>query len=56
MDFVIYNDAVASNEDFVLAVGLARYDSDRGGGQEDDRIGGYHNCADEILRLHKQII
>ncbi|MBO4526806.1 MAG: hypothetical protein J5743_04195, partial [Victivallales bacterium] len=33
----------------VLAVGLARYDSDRGGAQEDDRTGGYKNCADEIL-------
>ena len=33
----------------MLAVGLARYDSDRGGAQEDDRIGGYKNCADEIL-------
>ena len=33
----------------VLAVGLARYDGDRGGAQEDDRTGGYRNCADEIL-------
>jgi hypothetical protein len=33
----------------VLAIGLARYDSDRGGAQEDDRTGGYHNCANEIL-------
>jgi len=33
----------------ILAVGLARYDSDRGGAQEDDRTGGYKNCADEIL-------
>ena len=38
------------NEDAVLAVGLARYDSDRGGAQEDDRIGGYRHCADEILQ------
>lgn len=37
------------NENAVLAVGLARYDSDRGGAQEDDRIGGYRHCADEIL-------
>jgi hypothetical protein len=40
----------------VLAIGLARYDSDRGGSQEDDRTGGYQNCADEILnyaRRHK---
>lgn len=28
---------------------MARYDSDRGGAQEDDRTGGYHNCANEIL-------
>lgn len=33
----------------VLAIGLARYDSDRGGAQEDDRTAGYKNCADEIL-------
>lgn len=33
----------------ILAVGLARYDGDRGGAQEDDRTGGYHNCATEIL-------
>lgn len=32
-----------------LVIGLARYDSDRGGSQEDDRLGGYRNCADEIL-------
>ena len=43
VDFVIYD------EDDVLAVGLARYDSDRGGAQEDDRTGGYKNCADEVL-------
>ena len=42
--------------DFVLldggrpvAAGLARYDSDRGGAQEDDRIGQYRDCAGEIL-------
>lgn len=33
----------------VLAVGLARYDGDRGGAQEDDRTGGYSNCANEFL-------
>jgi hypothetical protein len=38
----------------VLAIGLARYDSDRGGAQEDDRTGGYHNCADEILNYTKR--
>lgn len=43
--------------DFVLlrnkkpvAIGLARYDSDRGGAQEDDRTGQYRDCASEILR------
>lgn len=38
----------------VLAVGLARYDSDRGGAQEDDRTGGYTNCANEILGYAKK--
>jgi hypothetical protein len=38
----------------VLAVGLARYDSDRGGAQEDDRTGGYRNCADEVLNYAKE--
>ncbi len=33
----------------MLAIGLARYDSDRGGAQEDDRVGSYISCADEIL-------
>ena len=42
-------DFVISHEGKVLAVGLARYDSDRGGAQEDDRTGGYKNCADEVL-------
>jgi hypothetical protein len=44
VDFIIRDD-----ERNVLAVGLARYDSDRGGAQEDDRTGGYKNCADEVL-------
>lgn len=44
VDFVI-RDAKKN----VLAIGLARYDSDRGGAQEDDRTGGYNNCAKEIL-------
>lgn len=34
----------------VLAVGFARYDGDRGGAQEDDRIGGYTDCVKEILQ------
>jgi hypothetical protein len=44
VDFVI-SDATG----VVLAIGLARYDSDRGGAQEDDRTGGYRDCASEIL-------
>ena len=39
VDFVIYEGEA------VLAVGLARYDSDRGGAQEDDRPGQYRECA-----------
>ncbi|WP_199247864.1 hypothetical protein [[Phormidium] sp. ETS-05] len=46
VDFVIYDN---NDNRVVLAIGLARYDSDRGGAQEDDRIGGYRNCAEEIL-------
>ncbi len=38
----------------ILAIGLARYDSDRGGAQEDDRTGGYRHCADEILGYAKK--
>jgi len=45
VDFVIFDKARKK----VLAIGLARYDSDRGGAQEDDRTGGYNNCATEIL-------
>ncbi|MCM1311706.1 MAG: bstEII [Bacteroides sp.] len=44
VDFVIRDE-----KKNVLAIGLARYDSDRGGAQEDDRTGGYNNCAKEIL-------
>ncbi len=50
VDFVIYD----AKEKEVLAIGLARYDSDRGGAQEDDRTGGYQNCADEILNYAKK--
>ncbi len=32
-----------------IAIGFVRYDGDRGGAQEDDRTGGYVNCAKEIL-------
>ena len=45
VDFIIRDSA----KDDVLAVGLARYDGDRGGAQEDDRTGGYSNCADEVI-------
>ncbi|MBQ9293689.1 MAG: bstEII [Bacteroidaceae bacterium] len=38
----------------VLAIGFARYDGDRGGAQEDDRTGGYSNCAKEILQYTKR--
>lgn len=48
VDFLIYD-----KED-VLAVGLARYDSDRGGSQEDDRTGQYRECASEILSFAKE--
>ena len=44
VDFIIYK-----NKKDICAVGLARYDSDRGGAQEDDRTGGYKNCADEVF-------
>lgn len=43
VDFVIYEGTK------VLAIGLARYDSDRGGAQEDDRTGQYREVAQEII-------
>lgn len=46
-DFVLKKDGV------ILAVGFARYDSDRGGAQEDDRTGGYHNASSELLEYAK---
>lgn len=49
VDFVIRD-----QQKKVLAIGLARYDSDRGGAQEDDRTGGYNNCAKEILAYTKK--
>lgn len=54
VDFVIFRNELFETEENVLAVGLARYDSDRGGAQEDDRIGGYRNCADEILHFAQE--
>ena len=50
VDFVIYD----ADKTSVLAIGLARYDSDRGGAQEDDRTGGYSNCAKEVFAFTKQ--
>jgi hypothetical protein len=47
VDFIIKKD----NE--IFAVGLARYDSDRGGAQEDDRTGGYLNASREIFEYVK---
>lgn len=44
VDFV-----VRDSDGAPIAVGFVRYDSDRGGSQEDDRTGGYANCAKEIL-------
>ncbi len=43
VDFVVYDQGKP------IAIGLARYDSDRGGAQEDDRTGQYRDCATEIL-------
>jgi hypothetical protein len=45
VDFVISENSTGE----VLAIGLARYDSDRGGAQEDDRTGNYRSSIDEIL-------
>lgn len=47
-------DFVIKDKNEILAIGLARYDSDRGGAQEDDRTGGYANCANEILSYAKR--
>jgi hypothetical protein len=43
VDFVLYDNAR------ILAIGLARYDSDRGGAQEDDRTGQYREVSQEII-------
>ena len=42
-------DFVITKDDVVKAVGLARYDSDRGGAQEDDRTGQYREVAQEAI-------
>lgn len=47
-------DFVIKDKNKILAIGLARYDSDRGGAQEDDRTGGYSNCANEFLGYTKK--
>jgi hypothetical protein len=47
-------DFVIKDKNKILAIGLARYDSDRGGAQEDDRTGGYSNCANEFLGYAKK--
>lgn len=48
VDFVIYD------KNCPIVVGLARYDSDRGGAQEDDRTGQYRDCANEVLSYAKK--
>ena len=48
VDFVIYDGGQP------LAIGLARYDGDRGGAQEDDRTGGYNAAATEIFAYAKK--
>ena len=47
-------DFVLSHRGKPVAIGLARYDSDRGGAQEDDRTGQYRDCAAEILDYANQ--
>lgn len=47
-------DFVIKESDQILAIGLARYDSDRGGAQEDDRTGGYSNAANEFAAYARQ--
>ena len=48
-------DLVIKNSDGeLLAVGLARYDGDRGGAQEDDRTGQYREVADELIGFYEK--
>jgi hypothetical protein len=47
-------DFVIQQKQTVLAIGLARYDGDRGGAQEDDRTGGYMNAASEFFAYTKK--
>lgn len=48
-DFVIW-----SEKNVPLVIGFARYDSDRGGAQEDDRIKGYSDNVTDILNYAKK--
>jgi len=48
VDFVIFRGEKADFREAV-AIGLARYDSDRGGAQEDDRTGQYREVAQEVI-------
>jgi hypothetical protein len=48
-------DFVLSDGAQPVAIVLARYDSDRGGAQEDDRTGQYRDCAQEILGYAKKV-
>lgn len=45
LDYVI----TSKDKKTIYAVGLARYDGDRGGAQEDDRTGGYNSCVTELI-------
>lgn len=47
-------DFVLAYKGLPVAIGLARYDSDRGGAQEDDRTGQYRDCATEVLGYAKK--
>lgn len=42
---------IRNAEGNIVAIGLARYDGDRGGAQEDDRTGQYREVADELIRF-----
>ena len=50
VDFVVQAKGVQEP----LVVGLIRYDSDRGGAQEDDRTSGYRNVVTEVDELLEQ--
>jgi hypothetical protein len=47
-------DFVLTHKGTAVAIGLAHYDSDRGGAQEDDRTGQYRDCATEVLDYAKR--